>query len=905
MAQKFVVIDAHSLIYRAYHALPPLSTSEGIPTNAAYGFAQMLLGLLENEKPDLLTVAFDPPGETFRHQEYAEYKANRPPMPDDLVPQIALVRDILEAFGIPVVEQPLYEADDVIATTACRAAAAGHDVVIVTGDRDPLQLVNERTQVLATLRGIKDTRRYDAEKVEAEYGVRPGQLADYKGLAGDTTDNIPGVPGIGPKTAARLLQQFDSVEEVLDNLDQVPEERLRKSLAEHAEQARLSKSLATLRTDAPVEADLEAALVERQHPEQARELFQRLEFSSLVPRLPASGVWEAEYRLVAEAEALEELCDELEAADGAAVACLSSGERETAASLRGIALAVAAGRGAFVPAACLAAAAEGGEGLFDQGDGAAQAPSAVRLRGLLADAAVEKWGHDLKRTAVVLRRHGVELEGLAFDSMVASYAVAPHRGAHSLDQLAAELLDASLPAAPGRKRRGEEPEQVRPGDLDRAQRRACAEADAVVRLRQALLDRVEQSPAAQLYHETEMPLVPVLAQMELAGIALDVERLRQLDGQMQTRVDELSAEIHELAGREFNVDSPKQLGQVLFEELKLPAGRRTQTGWSTSAQVLEGLAEEHEIVGKILEYRSFAKLKSTYVDGLLRLLEPKTNRVHTTFNQAVTATGRLSSSDPNLQNIPIRTEWGREIRACFVASRPDWQLISADYSQIELRLLAHLSEDENLLAAFRAGEDIHVRTAAEIFEVDPAEVNSEMRRRAKTVNFAVIYGMGARALAQDIDVSQQEAQDFIRSYFAKLPGVKRYIDRTLERAREEGAVSTIFGRRRAMPDLASTNPGRRSYAERAAVNHPIQGSAADVITMAMVALARQLAERQSAARLLLQVHDELVLEAPQEDLAATCELTREAMAAACQLSVPLTVDVAVGDNWRDMTPWER
>jgi len=904
LARKFVAVDANSLIHRAYHALPPLSTSDGIPTHAAYGFAQMLLGLLQSEKPDLLVVAFDPPGETFRHQQYAEYKAQRPPAPEDLVPQFALVHDIVQAFGIPVLEQPGYEADDAIAAVARQAQAAGHDVVIVTGDRDALQLVDERTQVLATLHGVKDTRRYDRAAVEAEYGVKPEQLSDYKGLVGDTTDNIPGVPGIGPKTAAKLLAQFGSLEGLLERLDEVAEAKLRGLLREHAAQARLSKSLATLRADAPVQVDLWAAQVDRQHPEQARKLFQRLGFTSLVTRLPAGTEWEGEYQLAAQAEALDKLCDQLEAAGHAALACLATEEREVAADLRGIAFAVEEGAAAFVPAAWLVRTTPEGAGLFAQSDGAHEAPAAQRLRGLLANPEMEKWGHDLKRTAVILRRHGAELVGLAFDSMVASYAVAPHRSVHTLDQLAAELLDASLPAAPGRKQRGQQPEQTRPGELDRAQRRACAEAETVVRLREVLLDSVAQSSAAGLYRDVEMPLVPVLVELELTGIALDAGRLRQLEQQMQARADELRARIYELAGREFNVDSPQQLRQVLFEELKLPGGRRTQTGLSTSAEVLEALAAEHEIGRTILDYRGFAKLKSTYVDGLLRLVEPETNRIHTTFNQTVVATGRLSSSDPNLQNIPIRTEWGREIRACFVTDRPGWQLISADYSQIELRLLAHLSQDEHLLAAFRAGEDIHTRTAAEIFELTPAAVTPEMRRRAKTVNFAVIYGMGPRALAQDIGVSEQEAQDFIRSYFAKLSGVKKYLDETLRRARAEGAVSTLFGRRRAMPDLASPNPGSRSYAERAAANHPIQGSAADIMKMAMVALARRLKEQGSQARMLLQVHDELVLEAPQQELAATCRLTREAMSGACQLAVPLTVDVAVGDNWRDMSPWE-
>ncbi len=905
MRPKFVLIDANSLVHRAYHALPPLSTSDGVLTNAVYGFAQMLLGVLENEKPDALAVAFDPPGPTFRDEEYEAYKAGRPPTPDDLAAQMPLARQLVESFNIPILEAQGYEADDAIAAAARQAEDRGYDVLIVTGDRDALQLVSDHTHVLATVRGITQTQRFDRAQVESEYGVPPERLVAYKGLAGDASDNIPGVPGIGPKTAARLLARWASVEQVLAHLGDVEQERLRGLLSEHADQARLSERLAQLRRDAPVAVDFEAASVANERPGRARKLMQRLEFTSLLKRLPADGEWSADCTRAADPESLAALCDRIAAAGCVAVAALASPGPDAQPRLEGIALSLAPQTAVFVPAPAFVAREAAGDGLFDADGPAYAGRAADRLRELLADESVPKWGEDLKRSAVILRRHGLALAGLAFDTMVASYTLAPHRSTHSLDDLVLEHLGQSLPPAPGRRKRGEEEPDPQPArDLDAAQYRACAEADAVVRLEERLGDRLAASPAADLFAQVEMPLVPVLAEMELAGIAVDAERLRNLGEQMDGRIAELSEAVFGLAGREFNLDSPKQLGHVLFEELKLPGGKRTKTGYSTSAGVLENLAAEHDIARKILEYRGFAKLKSTYVDGLLRLADATTGRVHTTFNQTVAATGRLSSSDPNLQNIPVRTEWGREIRACFIPGPDGWQLVAADYSQIELRLLAHLTGSENLLAAFRAGEDIHTRTASEVFEVGPDDVTPDMRRRAKTVNFAVIYGMGPRALAQQIEVSEAEAQAFIETYFRKLPEVRRFQEQTLRRARESGGVETIFGRRREMPDLASSNPGIRSYAERAAVNHPIQGSAADIIKIAMVSLARELRQARLQSRLLLQVHDELVLEAPPDEVDRTCELTRRAMAAAAQLAVPLTVDVAVGDNWRDLKPRE-
>ncbi|MFQ6096323.1 MAG: DNA polymerase I, partial [Armatimonadota bacterium] len=811
---------------------------------------------------------------------------------------------IVEAFGICSIEVPGCEADDVLATIARRAEQQGSDVVIVTGDRDTLQLVSDRVAVLATLRGISDTRRYTPERVQEEYGVPPARLPDLRGLTGEPSDNIPGIPGIGPKTARQLLEEFGDLDSLLERAHEIRNPRIRELVKQHAESARLSRELATLKTNVEADFDLDEARVTSLRPAQARRLLSRLEFRSLLSQLPrGEDDWDGEYRLVSSEVDLDALCDELEAAHHIALAVCASEGAATRADVHGLAVATGPQAAAFVPARFLLPDGDSATNLFDgHGDGGAGA----RLRAILRNEDVPKYGHDLKRTGVALGRRGVPVRGLAFDAMIASYAMAPHRSDHGMDQLVSERLAMSLPAPPRRKKKSKPEEasgELTSADgLDLVQRRTCAEADAALRLVPILEESLRRSGATALFADIEMPLVSVLMEMELAGVAIDVERLRQLGAQMSARIDELAARIHELAGRPFNIDSPKQLAVVLFEELRLPGARRTKTGYSTDADTLAALAGEHEIAREILEYRSFAKLKSTYVDGLLKLADPDTGRIHTTLNQTVVATGRLSSSEPNLQNIPIRTEWGREIRACFIAGRDDWRLIAADYSQIELRVLAHLSRDPNLMEAFRLGEDVHARTAAQIFEVPVADVTPEMRRQAKTVNFAVIYGMGPAALATELGITREDAQSFISNYFAKLPGVKSYIDGALRQAREDGCVTTLLGRRREMPGLASRNPGVRSYAERAAVNHPIQGTAADIIKIAMVRLARRLADEGLQARMVLQVHDELLLEAPQDQVQEAARLTHECMHDAYRLSVPLTVQLEVGDNWRDMEP---
>ncbi len=883
VSEKVLLVDGHSLFHRAYHALPALSTSSGQPTNAVYGFLQMVMLLLEQEEPEYAMVAFDMAGPTFRDEIYKEYKANRPPMDDELASQLSLLHKTVEALGMAQTEVEGYEADDVIGTVARAAAAEGKQVVIVTGDKDLLQLVGPNVEVVATVRGIKQTKKYDEAAVREEYGLAPEQIVDLKALAGDTSDNIPGVPGIGSKTAHDLLAQRPTLEELLDSLDTIEPERMRKKLREHAEIALVSKDLARIRTDAPVGKSIQDLRWSGMDSSALRELATKLEFASVLDRLPrdeGAGP-EAAIEIVSDDAGVQALVEDAREQKYLCLAPAVEGE-----TLTGVA--VATGRNA---AKLLALASEGAdEGTLFTEVRAGVAGGLGELRSVLEDEEVGKWGPDLKELARHLKGLQVELRGCEFDPALASYLLMPDRRDHSIGTLAQEHLGRGMPDG---ETVGEE--GVSPG-----QARACAEAVATWELREPLRRHLDEAGLLELFDKVEMPLVKVLADMEAAGIAVDLDRLEEVGEQLVGMMEELASGIYELAGCEFNIGSPKQLAEVLFEQLKLPKGRKTKTGWSTSAEVLKELADEHEIARLVLEYREYSKLKSTYVDGLGRLVDKESGRVHTTFEQTVAATGRLSSRNPNLQNIPARTEWGREIRSCFVAGAEDQVFISADYSQIELRILAHVSGDPQLVSAFRAGEDIHARTAATIFGVEPGEVTKEMRRRAKTVNFAVIYGMGANALAQQLGIEHEEAAEFIERYFSRLQGVRKYTEEIVQTAREQGFVSTLMGRKRSIPDITNSNRGVQAYAERAAVNTPIQGTAADIIKVAMIRLAARLAEECPQARMLLQVHDELVLEVSADEMAKVAALAKEVMEAAFELDVPLTVDVSVGENWRDM-----
>lgn len=883
---KFLVVDGNSLLYRAFHAVPYLSTSEGLPTNAVYGFANMLLNLLNQYKPEAAVVAFDARGPTFRHEAYAEYKAQRPPASEDLVKQMPFARDLVQALGIRILEVPGYEADDCVGTMALRAKEAGYSVFIVTGDLDELQLVGDDIVVVTTKRGVTDTIEYDTAAVQERFGFRPDQMADYKALKGDPSDNVPGVKGVGDKTAARLVKEFGSVENLLSRLSEVKEERLRKLLEAGAEDARRSKDLCTIRTDVPCEVTPDDCRLQLIDGAAARELFTRLEFKSLMPRLeemlanapkpstPARAVFDLPPpETITSLEELKRRTARLAPQSTAALAPLYSNQDPLWAELDGLAVHAEPDCRLYIPR-----------------------PLASDALEILLNSDVRLVVHDLKRLLHAARGLRDSLaHRVSLDIMVAAYVLNPGRGSYDLPSLSLEILEKQLQA--GAASGGSLLELAE--DSENTAKIVGNEAACVFQLAPRLESRLEADELLNVYRGIEHPLIPVLAEMEQTGVWVDRSALTALSESLNGHIRALESEIHRLAGEEFNIGSPKQLQSVLFEKLKLPAGRKTKTGFSTDNEVLMALAAEHEIAAKILEYRELTKLKSTYADALVGLINPRTGRVHTSLNQTVTATGRLSSSNPNLQNIPIRTDVGREIRRAFAAVE-GCLLVSADYSQIELRILAHITEEPELLRAFEADEDIHAHTASTLFGVRDEDVTPDMRRQAKTVNFAVLYGMTDYGLSRELGISVSDAKRFIEGYFARFPRVKEYVTSIQAQAREKGYVTTLLGRRRYIPEINSGNRNVRAFAERAAVNSPIQGTAADIMKLAMIRVASRLKREGSSAKLLLQVHDELLLEVPAQEVEALCKLVSEEMSRAYTLKVPLKVDVKRGPNWSDM-----
>jgi len=860
------LIDGSSYLFRAYHALPPLSTSEGVPTGAVYGFTTMLLKIVRERRPDAMVVVFDPPGPTERHERFAEYKANRAEMPEELGRQIPYIHRVVEAMRIPVLVQPGHEADDVIGSLAAKAVAADFRVTIVTSDKDMLQLVAPRIQVYDSM---KD-KVYGEREVLERFGVAPGQIPDLLGLVGDPIDNIPGVRGIGEKTARSLIQQYGAIEALLARLSEIRPPRVRDLLSAQGAQARLSRSLAAIRTDLPIDLDLHALAVGPPNEAALRELFRELEFTGLHHTF-AAHLSSGSVRAVSleSDEALDRAIGALQGCDHVSLAVVTG---RGDGGLTGLALSTEPGT-----ALCLF-------------DGSGPGRALERLRPFLEAGRPQKVGHDLKRAVVAFCRAGLALGGLAFDTMVASYLLNPNRSDHSLAVVALEQLGINPEVGVGGAPAREGPE-VR-------MQQAAVEATVVRELRAPLLDKLRAAQLLSLFETIEMPLIEVLASMELAGFRIDSDQLRELGKELEMQLDRLASRIYALAGGAFNINSPKQLAEVLFQRLQLKPVKRTKTGYSTDMEVLQHLAAAHELPAEVLSYRSLAKLKSTYVDVLPALTDPRTGRVHTSFHQTVAATGRLSSSEPNLQNIPVRTELGLRIRRAFIAD-PGHALLSADYSQIELRLLAHLSEDAVLIAGFAAGADIHRNTAAELFGVDPAEVTGEMRRRAKAVNFGIIYGMSPFGLASDLGISQEEAAQYIDRYFQIHRGVKAFIERAVREAAERGYATTLWGRRRAIPELQASNPSVRQLGERLAVNTPIQGSAADLIKLAMIAVFRRLRAEGLKTRMILQIHDELLFEVPQDELARVREIVARGMEGAASLRVPLKVDLGVGANWAE------
>jgi DNA polymerase-1 len=872
------LIDISSYFYRAFHALPPLSTSRGVPTNAAYGVTTMLLKVLRERQPRHLALVFDAKGPTFRHELYGDYKAHRPPMPEALVAQLPYIKKIIDALNLPALVQKGYEADDLIATLVRRAREEDFAVEIISGDKDLLPLVADGVDMWDPMKEV----RYDPAAIREKYGLEPGELVEVRALAGDASDNIPGVPGIGEKTALKLIARFHSLENLLAHREEIKEKALKARLEEHADKARLSRQLTELEDQVPLEVDLEALAPGPPDQEALRQLFVELEFSRLVKELGSDSQPGVTGTLVQGPEDLDQVVQAIRGAGEMALGFVMSEQHPVLAEVAGIGLAWRTGEGAYIPLA----PGESNRAIWE------------KLGPVWSDAGIAKVGADLKAAMLLAQRFGPDLKGITGDILVASYLLNPARYEQTLENVALHYLGLNLP---GPRELAGRPTTAVGLDRDLACQYAAQRAEVALRLWPRLKSELEKEGLWELYAGLELPLLGILARMEARGILLDQGFLRRFGQELEVAMQRLEREIHALAGEEFLIQSPQQLGRILFEKMKLTPQKKTRgkTALSTDVEVLQALEQESPIAAKVLEYRSMGKLKSTYVDALLKLADPATGRVHTTFLQSVAATGRLSSRDPNLQNIPVRGELGGQIRQAFVPS-PGQVFLSADYSQMELRILAHFSEDPALLKAFHEGIDIHRQTAAIVFGIHPELVSSDMRRQAKVVNFGILYGMSGFGLAKQLKVNNRMANEFIQRYFAKYSRVKAYLEETLQQAREQGWVTTLMGRRRQTPQINSSNRIVRQEAERSAINTPLQGTAADIIKAAMLQVESAMQGAKLSGTMLLQIHDELLFEVDRAELADTVRLVRRVMEGVVRLKVPLTVDLRVGESWGEM-----
>lgn len=866
-------MDGNSLAYRAFFALPLLNNEKGIHTNAVYGFTMMLMKILEDEKPTHVLVAWDAGKTTFRHQTFKEYKGGRQKTPPELSEQFPYIREVLQAFGVKQYELDQFEADDIIGTLAFHAEKDQHEVKIISGDKDLTQLASEHTSVGITRKGITDIELYTPAHIKEKYGLTPAQIIDMKGLMGDSSDNIPGVPGVGEKTAIKLLIEYNTIEELYTSLDGVSGKKLKEKLEENKELAFLSKELATINREAPVEISLSELEYEGANQEKVQALFKELGFQSLLEKI---GVEEKASNV-----SLEELTfnvvetfDESMLTDHAAFHVEVFDENYHKADIIGCSLIHENGR-YFIPAKLL--------------------QTSEALRRWLEDDSKKKSVYDSKQTIVSLKNEGIDIKGIDFDLLLAAYIINPSESYNEVADVAKHfsyqaVLENEKVYGKGAKR------SIPEGKL--LQEHITRKGLTVFELKEKVVQKLEENNQYTLYYDLEFPLAKVLAEMEHVGVQVDKERLIQMQQELAEKIDTIEKRIYELAGEIFNINSPKQLGAILFEKLGLPTVKKTKTGYSTSAEVLEKLENKHDIVREILHYRQLGKLQSTYIEGLLKVIWDN-GKVHTRFSQVIAQTGRLSSIDPNLQNIPIRLEEGRKIRQAFIPSEKDWVIFAADYSQIELRVLAHISQDEKLIEAFQHDLDIHTKTAMDVFHVSAEEVTTDMRRQAKAVNFGIVYGISDYGLSQNLGIMRKEAGIFIDKYFQSFPGVKEYMEDIVQDAKEKGYVTTLLQRRRYIPEITSRNFNLRSFAERTAMNTPIQGSAADIIKKAMLDMAERLQVEKLQARLLLQVHDELIFEAPKDEVEKLKVIVPDVMEHAVKLDVPLKVDIEYGNTWFD------
>lgn len=893
---KMIIIDGNSLINRAFYALPPLSTRQGLPTNGVYGFITMLLKILEEYNPGYISVAFDRKEATFRHVEYADYKAHRKGMPEDLAVQMPVLKDLLDVLGINRLEAPGFEADDIIGTLSRHGEEEGIEVFIVTGDRDALQLVSDGVKVIYTKRGVTDFELYDVEGVKERYGLEPAMLVDLKGLMGDKSDNIPGVPGVGEKTALKLIKQFGNLEKVLENIDTLPAGKLRQNLENNIQQAVLSKKLARIHRRMPIVIDTRKCKTPVPDGEKVAAKLSELEFSSLMERVknifgpagvqrPSGGDQEKhEFTCIGTYEEMEVILEKIQKTKCMAFEIVTSTDDSIESDVYGISIAWDQGEGIYIPV---------GHSGYDLDEKAVF----EALKPLMEDEEIQKLGHHLKQDIIVLWERGIRLLGYSFDAEVFAYLLDPTLSSYELKNIAIKYLGISITGLEEITGKGKNHIDFNLIEMDYICRYLSERAKCIFALKGLMGERVKKAGMEDLAKGVEMPLIQVLASMQQIGIKLDQHVLEEFSCKLQQSIDTLTRDIHLLAGEEFNINSPMQLGEIMFVKLGLPATKKTKTGYSTGMEVLEQLKAIHPIAEKVLEYRQLVKLKSTYAEGLIKAIEPRTGRVHSNFKQTVTATGRISSTEPNLQNIPVRLELGREIRRAFIPDSEDYLFVAADYSQIELRVLAHISGDRNLITAFKEQFDIHTQTAAQVFGVTPLEVTPTMRDRAKAVNFGIIYGISDYGLSRNLHISRREAAEYIEKYFENYSGVKAYMERVIKESRKQGMVTTMLGRIRYLPELKSGNRNVRALGERLAMNTPIQGSAADIIKLAMNRVYQKLEGEGLKSRLVLQVHDELIVETHKDELERVKAILRKCMEEAIELKVPLVVRMSVGRNW--------
>jgi DNA polymerase-1 len=885
---KLFLIDGSSYIYRAFYAIGHLSNSKGLPTNAIFGFTQMLLKVLKDHQPDYLAVTFDSKAPTFRSEVYKEYKANRPSMPEGLVPQIPYIKKITQGYRIAILEMDGYEADDLIGTVA-KKVGPEVDVVIITGDKDILQLVNDRIQVYDTMK----EKKFGVEEVVQRFGVHPEQVVEVMGLAGDAIDNIPGIPGIGEKTAIQLIKAYGSVENLLTHVEEIPRTRLKENLKTHGDLARLSRQLATIHTDVPILYQLKDFSLSPPDLRTLKEIFKELEFNKLLRELlekRESPLTTRDYRLITDQNEFLALIENLKKATPFSIDLETTSPHPMWADLVGVSLSYTPHQAFYIPVG------------HRQQETNNQLPLpwvVDQLKPILEDREIKKVGQNIKYDWTVLKRYGIDLQGILGDTMIASYLLNPTKHNHNLGEIAQEHLDRSVTNYKELVGSGIKAVTFDQIELEKARDYSCEDADVTLQLSHLLFLKLKEEGFKDLFDQVEMPLVMVLAKMEMNGVKIDLDLLQEYSKEIETQLQQKMDRIYGLAGEVFNINSSQQLGKILFDKLKLPVVKKTKTGTSTDVEVLTKLSLQHDLPLEILGYRNLTKLKSTYIDALPKLVHPKTGRVHTSYNQTVTATGRLSSSDPNLQNIPIRGEEGSRIRRAFITEK-GWSIVSADYSQIELRLLAHLSQDETLIEAFQNDEDIHARTASEIFGVPIEKVTPPMRREAKVINFGIVYGMSPYGLSQQLGTEPKIAQAYIDEYFKKYSGVQTYIEKSLEEARQKGYVITLLHRRRYLPDIHSITAAIRQASERMAINTPLQGTAADIIKVAMIRIQNRIEELGLSTKMTMQVHDELVFEILEEELQKTLPMIQNEMETVMELSVPLKVSIHSGKNWAEV-----